>query len=252
MHDPSAAHVVVIRFQHTSGAGADGLDAAVALLSAGERERFERLLRPGDRRDYALAHALLRQTLAASGTHAAADWQFTTDDRGRPGLANGRVAFSLSHTRGLVACAASTDGQVGIDVEAVRPIEGAQIADDFFSPEEQRQLELLDKPAAALRFFDYWTLKEAYAKAIGFGLDLPLNATSFLVAGGTIDASFPSGSPSAACALFASREHYRLAVAAIAPTADTPLIVKNGNANGAHGLSVIAVAPGVRVEGFDG
>ena len=252
MHDQSAAHVVVVRFQHTSGAGADGLDAAVALLSAGERERFERLLRPGDRRDYALAHALLRQTLAASGTHAAADWQFTTDDRGRPGLANGRLAFSLSHARGLVACAVSSMGQVGIDVEAVRPIEAAQIADDFFSPEEQQQLERLDAGAAPLHFFDYWTLKEAYAKAIGAGLQLPLNATSFILAGKTIEASFRDGSPPARCARFSAGEGYRLAVAAIAATGDIPLIVKNGDADGPHGLSVIAVAPGVRLEGFDG
>jgi 4'-phosphopantetheinyl transferase len=252
VHDRSAAHVVVVRWQHTSGVDAGGLDAAVALLSGGERERFERLRRPDDRRDYALAHALLRQTLASSGSHAAADWQFTTDDRGRPGLANGQLVFSLSHTRGLVACAVSTAGQVGLDVEAVRPIEAAQIADDFFSAEEQRQLELLGAPAAALRFFDCWTLKEAYAKAIGAGLQLPLNATSFMLAGGTIDASFPDGSPSAACALFSAGDGYRLAVAAIAATGGTPLLMKNGNADGSQGLSVIAVASGVRLEGFDG
>ena len=167
------------RWQHTRGVDDGGVDAAVALLSGGERERFERLRRPDDRRDYALAHALLRQTLASSGSHAAADWQFTTDDRGRPGLANGQLVFSLSHTRGLVACAVSTAGQVGLDVEAVRPISAAQIADDFFSPEEQRQLELLGAPAAALRFFDCWTLKEAYLKARGLGIAVHLSDLSF-------------------------------------------------------------------------
>jgi len=247
--DPSVAHVVV-RWQHTGGAGPADLDAAVGLLSPAERGQFERLLRPDDRRDYALAHALLRQALASSGNHAAADWQFTTDDRGRPGLADGQLVFSLSHTRGLVACAVSTAGQVGIDVEAVRPIEAAQIADDFFSPEEQRRLERLGAPAAALRFFDYWTLKEAYAKAIGAGLHLPLNATSFMVDGGTIDASFQTGSPAAACALFAAGAHYRLAVAAIAATSDSPLLVKNGNTDGVDGLRVVALTRGVLLEGF--
>lgn len=252
MRDQSTAHVVVVRWQHTSGVDDGGLDAAVALLSGGERERFERLRRPDDRRDYALAHALLRQTLASSGSHAAADWQFTTDDRGRPGLANGQLVFSLSHTRGLVACAVSTAGQVGLDVEAVRPISAAQIADDFFSPEEQRQLELLGAPAAALRFFDCWTLKEAYSKAIGAGLHLPLNATSFMLAGRTIEASFPDGSPSAVCALFSAGEGYRLAVAAIAATDGSPLIMRNGNLDGSPRLGVIACAPGLWLEGFDG
>jgi 4'-phosphopantetheinyl transferase len=248
--DPSVAHAVVIRWQHTTGAGPADLDAAVALLSRAERGQLERLLRLDDRRDYALAHALLRQSLASTGNHAAADWQFTKDERGRPGLANGQLVFSLSHTRGLVACAVSTVGQVGIDVEAVRPIEAAQIADDFFSPEERRQFESLGTQAAALRFFDYWTLKEAYAKAIGAGLDLPLNATSFTVAGGTIDASFRTGSPAAACALFAAGEQYRLAVAAIAQTGDARLLVKNRNASAADGLRVIAVTRGVLLEGF--
>ena len=226
--------------------------AAVALLSGGERKRLESLRRPDDRRDYAVAHALLRQTLASSGSHAAADWQFTADDRGRPGLANGQLVFSLSHTRGLVACVVSTAGQVGVDVEAVRPIEAAQIADDFFSPQEQQQLELLDAPAAAPRFFDCWTLKEAYSKAIGAGLDLPLNATSFMLADKRIHASFPEGSPRAVCALFSTGEGYRLAVAAIPATSGSPLIMRNGNPDGSPGLRVIASAPGLRLEGFDG
>jgi 4'-phosphopantetheinyl transferase len=252
VHDQSTAHVVVVRWQHTGGVDAGDLDAAVALLSGAERERLERLRRPDDRRDYALAHALLRQTLASSGSHAPADWLFTTDDRGRPGLANGQLVFSLSHTRGLVACAVSTAGQVGLDVEAVRPIEAVQIADDFFSADEQRQLELLNAPAAALRFFDCWTLKEAYSKAIGAGLQLPLNATSFMLAGRTIEASFPEGSPSAACVLFSAGEGYRLAVAAIGATGGNPLIMRNGNPDAIPRLQVIACAPGLRLEGFDG
>ena len=252
MHDLSTAQVVVVRCQHTSGIDEDGLAAAVALLSDEERERLERLRRPEDRRDYAVAHALLRQTLASSGSRAAADWQFTTDDRGRPGLVNGQLAFSLSHTRGLVACAVATAGQVGLDVEAVRPIEAAQIADDFFSPQEQRELDLLDAPAAALRFFDCWTLKEAYSKAIGAGLDLPLNATSFMLADKRIHASFPEGSPPAVCALFSAGEGYPLAVAAIPETSGSPLIMRNGNLEGGPRLRVIACSLGLRLEGFDG
>lgn len=252
MPDQSTAHVIAVRWQHTGGVDGAGLDAAVALLSRAEREQFERLLRPDDRRDYALAHALLRQTLAASGSHAAADWQFTADDRGRPALANGQLVFSLSHTRGLVGCAVSTRGQVGLDVEAVRAIEAAQIADDFFSPEEQRQLDLMAAPALAPRFFDYWTLKEAYSKAIGAGLHLPLNATSFMLTGGTIEASFPDGSPPAVCALFSAGDGYRLAVAAIAGDDGSPPIMRNGNPDGSPALRAIACAPGLRLEGFDG
>jgi len=141
---------------------------------------------------------------------------------------------------------------VGIDVEAVRPIEAGQLAEGYFSSDEYQELALLSARARELRFFDAWTLKEAYAKAIGDGLHLPLNATSFRLAGNAIDALFPDGSPSAACALFAAGEQYRLAVAAIAAAGEARPILKNGNAAGSPKLQPIACHRDLRLEGFDG
>lgn len=87
-----------------------------------------------------------------------------------------RVRFNLSHTRGLVGCALTLDSAVGFDVEHSGG-RGAslELAQRFFAPPEIAALEGLEAEALRSRFYETWTLKEAYLKARGLGLSLPLD-----------------------------------------------------------------------------
>jgi 4'-phosphopantetheinyl transferase len=175
---------VRVRYRLTDGLDRITLDAAEHLLSAEERERSARLLFDHDRRDYIVAHALLRTMLSAYDGRRPTELAFETDGHGKPSLvsAGGRTSplkFSLSHTTGLVACAVSVDGQVGVDCAGLDPVPDVDaIGKLCFSVGERSQLPAGDDERR-VRFFELWTLKEAFAKAVGRGLALPLSAVQF-------------------------------------------------------------------------
>jgi 4'-phosphopantetheinyl transferase len=93
--------------------------------------------------------------------------------------------FNLSHTPGLAAVAVSRATCVGVDAETIdRSGEHLELADRYFSPEEARSLRALPPELRLWRFLELWTLKEAYAKACGMGLSLPLDSVAFAVVPG--------------------------------------------------------------------
>ena len=179
-----AADDVHVRYRFTDPLDEATVRAAMSLLSDEERTRHDRFRARRDRDEYAVAHALLRTTLSMVGDRPPAAWRFTAGPQGKPAIAdavaNEGLAFNLSHTRGLVACAVSRGIDVGIDVEAVtRAIDWRPIAARYFSPEEVAEIDRVDPPAQAIRFFEIWTLKEAFIKAVGTGLSQPLKAMTF-------------------------------------------------------------------------
>ena len=90
------------------------------------------------------------------------------------------VHFSLSHTDGLIACLTSLSPHAAVDVEKVEDSRDLTlVAEQIFSPTELQTLNRLSGADWTARFFDYWTLKEAYAKARGLGLGLKLSAVGF-------------------------------------------------------------------------
>jgi 4'-phosphopantetheinyl transferase len=158
-----------------------------ALLDDAERERHARFVFAEDADIFLVAHALTRSLLGAVLGQAPETLQFQASERGRPELAGSAadsgVRFNLSHTRGLVACAIAKTCDVGVDVEQLsRKVELLGVAARVFSPLELRELRALDGDAQRERFFQLWTLKEAYVKAIGKGLAGPLQAISFFPA----------------------------------------------------------------------
>jgi 4'-phosphopantetheinyl transferase len=161
--------------------------ACVAMLCPEETQQAERFAFDQHREQYVLAHGLVRATLSRSAPEVdPTAWRFQRDRYGRPFIAHPQSAeplcFSLSHTDGLVACVVSPCEAVGIDVEATdRRTAPLEIAETFFSPEELADLLALPPPRRQDRFFDYWTLKEAYIKARGMGLHLPLNKFSMRI-----------------------------------------------------------------------
>jgi 4'-phosphopantetheinyl transferase len=170
-----------------------GEGALLHLLSDDERARHDRFHFAPDRHVYAVAHALKRCGLSRFAPFAPSAWRFEENPYGRPEVAPGLVdrplRFNLSHTRGLVALAVTDSRDVGVDVEHRYPRSfDLGVAESFFAPSEVAALFALPADRQRERFFTYWTLKEAYIKARGMGLALPLDQFAF-------DLTGPDGEP---------------------------------------------------------
>lgn len=144
-------------------------------ISAEERERAARLRFERDRRRFVAAHAALRRILGGYLGVPAAAVEFAYGRHGKPSLA-GRAAlhFNLSHSEELALLAVTEIGAVGVDVERERMIE-LEIADRYFAAGEVAALRALPADERQAAFFRCWTRKEAYLKARGEGVLLPLD-----------------------------------------------------------------------------
>jgi 4'-phosphopantetheinyl transferase len=197
------------------------LHAYGALMTGDERARQGRFRLERSRHEHLVTRALLRTVLSRYLDRAPTEWRFVENRHGRPELAPGfdsRLRFNLSHTEGLIACAVTLDRDVGVDVEALdRRGETVRIADRFFSPSEVRALRALPESERRERFFSYWTLKEAYIKARGLGLAIPLGQFSFELEdtgriGISFDAALEDDPDSWQFALYRPSERHRLAI----------------------------------------
>lgn len=155
-----------------------------ALLIPEERERASRFHFERDRQVYVAAHALVRGLLSHHTGRPAQEWRFSVGAHGKPevicppGLP--RLRLNLSHTRGMAVAAVTVDNDVGIDVEWLeRTVDADLMAERVFAPKERLVLAAVPTAAKAEVFLTFWTLKEAYVKAIGKGLSQPLAAFSF-------------------------------------------------------------------------
>lgn len=162
----------------------DLLDAYQRLLTPEELARGQRFHFEKHRHQFLVTRALLRTTLSRYRPDIGpADWRFTTNAYGRPsivGEAGQGLDFNLSHTEGRVVLALAPTPQVGVDIEwPQRPGETVELADRFFAVAESAALRALPAPQQRQRFFDLWTLKEAYIKARGAGLSIPLAGFAF-------------------------------------------------------------------------
>jgi len=161
-----------------------------ATISAEESAREQRFRFQEDRDSYLLAHALCRSVLSQLCGAGAPALQFEAGEHGRPELTvphcDPRLRFNISHTRGMVACAVALEHDVGVDVERLdRRVQIAELAASVFSDAERAALASLREDAQRARFFELWTLKEAYIKAVGKGLALRLSAITLELHPGT-------------------------------------------------------------------
>lgn len=165
----------------------------LGLLDAEEYARHRRFRHRGAQRQHLIARALVRTTLSRYAEPAPRDWRFIRNAYGRPEIADPDVdlRFNVSHSEGLIVCAVARRREIGVDVEhRQRRGRMADIAERFFSAREAAALRALPEARQQQRFFDYWTLKEAYIKARGMGLALPLGGFSFHLDAGAIRISF--------------------------------------------------------------
>ena len=161
------------------------LAAMAEVLSEEEKGRRDRFVFAADRRAFTAAHAMLRTALSRYGPQAPRDWRFQATPEGKPFLAvpqagDPPLRFNLSHTRATVACAIAVGVEVGIDVQEYGPsIDGAGVAERYFTAAERRLLASCPRADAPSRFVELWALKEAYVKATGLGLGTPLDSFEF-------------------------------------------------------------------------
>jgi 4'-phosphopantetheinyl transferase len=162
-------------------------------LSEDEQARAERFHFERDREHFIVARGVLRAILGNYMNRAPECLSFCYSSHGKPALAGesdkDAVRFSVSHSRGVALYAVTRGREVGIDLERIRfDLPVAEIAEQFFSQREVAMLRALPADVQRQAFFRCWTCKEAYIKARGEGLSLPLDQ---------FDVSLAPGEPAA-------------------------------------------------------
>ena len=151
-------------------------------LAPDERKRCSRFRNHRDRRRFIVARGALRDLLGRYVGAPADQIHFVYNEFGKPALGPGfgdRLSFSLSHAGPYALVAVAGGADVGVDVEEVRAHPDCMdIARPFFSATEVEQLEQIPEDFRVRAFFGCWTMKEAYVKARGQGLSIPLSSFS--------------------------------------------------------------------------
>jgi 4'-phosphopantetheinyl transferase len=162
-------------------------------LAADEQAKAERFYFERDREHFIAARGVLRAILGGYLNRAPESLSFCYSSHGKPALAGESdgepIRFNVSHSYGVALYAITRGREVGIDLERIRfDLAVAEIAERFFSRREVAMLRTLPTEAQRQAFFRCWTRKEAYIKARGEGLSLPLDQ---------FDVSLAPGEPAA-------------------------------------------------------
>ena len=202
-------------------------------LSPDEYERWRRFHLEADRQRFLLARALVRSLLGAYVQQAPASLQFTRSPYGKPELVQPAATpeqtlkFNLSHTRGLLVLAVTAADEIGVDVESItREAEMLALAERYFAASEVAMLRAADPLQLHELFFRLWTLKEAYVKARGLGLQLGLDSFAIGLGRNSTPALLHAADDDSArwsCFSIAHADVFRIAAAVSAPTASLQL-----------------------------
>jgi 4'-phosphopantetheinyl transferase len=193
------------------------IDRFFSTLSADERLRASRFHFQIDREYFIATHGILRSILGLYLNLAPESLSFSYSSHGKPALSfepgARAIRFNISHSHGVALFAITRGREVGIDLEFLRrDLETEQIAKRFFSRHENSTLGALPAVVRKQAFFLCWTRKEAYIKARGEGLSLPLDQ---------FDVSLLPGEPAA---LLSTRpdpdEAHRWSLRELTPDAD--------------------------------
>lgn len=153
--------------------------ADLALLDSAERERAARFRAELHRQRWVFARAWLRRSLGELLGEQPQGIDFSTEEWGKPFLPGYPLHFNLAHSGEYVVLAWSGRGAVGVDVEeAKEDFAWEDVAAQAFSPQERRYLAGLQEDKRRAGFYEVWTRKEAYVKALGCGLGIETRAFS--------------------------------------------------------------------------
>lgn len=170
---PDAVHI-----WHTGLESQSTAQRLEPLLSPDELQRAHRFRFAEHRRRFVIARGCLRQLLEQYLHSDAREFVFAYSPEGKPRLDvrhRTDLSFNVSHSGEMAAFAFTRGRNIGIDVELVRrDVDVEEIPKRFFSCAEQKWMSSLQGEAKFQGFFNCWTRKEAYVKAVGTGLSLPL------------------------------------------------------------------------------
>lgn len=157
------------------------------ILAPGERARAQRFHFERDRQRYVVGRASLRVLLARYLGAEPQSLEFQYGQHGKPQLVAPRqmsaLSFNVAHSEGIALYAITRSHAIGIDIERVRPLlQITRMAERYFAAEEQAALRNLSVSARQAAFFTCWTRKEAYMKALGRGMSIPLDSFAVSVA----------------------------------------------------------------------
>jgi len=168
-------------------ASPDCIQRLALTLAPDERARAARFRFPEHRARFIAAHGALRDILSRYLNLPADQLTFSANPYGKPALAapeHAWLQFNLSHSgdaspelsAGLALIAVTRDLAIGIDVERIDPPDNfPRLVEQFFSPNENAAFRALPESKRVAAFFAGWTRKEAYIKALGTGVSLPLD-----------------------------------------------------------------------------
>lgn len=199
-----------------------------SLLSSDERQRALRFHFPLHRRHFSATHGLSRIVLGAYLNTDPEALCFRYSDKGKPGLGGihetNPLRFNLSHSENALLLAITLGREIGVDVEYIRPdFELESTAQRFFSSAERGTLHALSVAQRRLAFFNCWSRKEAFIKAKGAGLSLPLDQ---------FDVSLTPGVPAEILATrpdAAEKTHWSLTALDAGPDYAAALVVEGNN-----------------------
>jgi 4'-phosphopantetheinyl transferase len=159
---------------------ADMIAKLAPLLTRDERHKAERFHRPTDRRWFIAGRGILRKIISAYLALAPDEVRFVCNEYGKPFIADdqnrGALSFNLSHSNGMALYAVTRGRRVGIDVEYMREdFATLEVAAHFFSKDEFEALKATAIDRRTEAFFNCWSRKESYIKAIGMGVSYPLD-----------------------------------------------------------------------------
>jgi 4'-phosphopantetheinyl transferase len=155
------------------------------VLSPAERNRARRFYFRQDRNAYSAAHALARIALSSCDASVAPGaWVFEKTAHGRPEVSPATgvpgLRFNISHSRRVVACIVTAESDCGVDVESTHPCyDHHDLARAVLAPAELARITAAPDSERPILFCRYWTLKEAYAKALGLGMSLAFERIAF-------------------------------------------------------------------------
>ena len=161
------------------------LDRLYGLLDRDEAERSGRFRSEQLRRRYIARRGQLRELLAQYTRHTPVSIRYICNDFGKPFLEDSDLEFNISHSANVCIVTIGHGRELGCDVEQRNPtFPSADTARAFFAPGEVRAFEMLERSRQVEAFFNCWTRKEAYIKACGYGVSIPLDSFEVSLAPG--------------------------------------------------------------------